>query len=85
MATKKATAVRGNTYVLTASGNKALAETKGQGAVIRDVLKRRGPITAAGIVSAAGKAIKSATPAKNVAFYLCVWRADGFVKFGPKR
>lgn len=75
---------RGNSYVLTASGSKALADVTGQGKVVRDILKSRGPITAAGIVSAAGKKLDTKTPEKNVAFYLCIWKADGLVKFGPK-
>lgn len=82
--TKKAVASpRGNTYVLTATGTSKLADVSGQGAIIRDVLKK-GAITAAGILAKAGKALKSDTPAKNIAFYLCIWRSKGFVKFGPK-
>ena len=88
MATKKSTtttAQRGNSYVLTATGKKHLAEVSGQGALIRDTVAKHGPITASGIVERISKALKSATPAKNIAFYLCIWKADGFVKFGPKR
>lgn len=81
VAAKKA---RGNTYILTASGSKALETVTGQGKVIRDIIKRKGPVTAAGIVSAAGKSLDTKTPEKNVAFYLCIWKADGLVKFGPK-
>lgn len=85
MATKKAASVRGNTYVLTAAGKKSLADVNGQGALIRDILASKGPLTAAEIVTRAGKNLKSKTPAKNVAFYLCIWKADGFVKYGPAR
>lgn len=83
MATKTV-AQRGNSYVLTATGKKHLADVSGQGALIRDTIAKHGPITASGIVERIGKALKSATPAKNIAFYLCVWKADGFVKFEPK-
>lgn len=81
---KKVLATRGNTYSLTPAGKKNLADVTGQGALIRDILASKGPLTAAEIVTRAGKNLKSKTPAKNVAFYLCIWKADGFVKFGPK-
>lgn len=81
----KNSSVRGNTYSLTATGTKHLADVSGQGALIRDCISKHGPLTAAAIVERIGKALKSATPAKNVAFYLCVWKADGFVKFGAKK
>lgn len=83
-AAKKSTATRGNTYVLTAAGKKHLADISGQGALIRDCVAKHGPITAAQIVDRIGKALKSETPAKNIAFHLCIFKADGFVKFGPK-
>lgn len=81
--TAKTPTQRGNTYVLTAEGKKHLADVSGQGALIRDCVAKHGPLTAAQIVERIGKNLKSETPAKNIAFYLCVWKADGFVKFGP--
>lgn len=84
-ASGKASSSRGNTYQLTATGAKHLADVSGQGALIRDAVAKHGPLTAASIVERIGSALKSATPAKNVAFYLCVWKSDGFIKFGPKR
>jgi hypothetical protein len=87
MATKKRkTVVRsGNTYVLTASGKKDLADVSGQGAIIRDTIARHQPITAAEITSRVGKALKTPNPGRTVSFYLCVWKGDGFVKFGAKK
>jgi len=82
---KKAKTARGNTYVLTPTGKKHLADVSGQGAIIRDTISRHQPITAAQIVDRVGKSLKSKTPAKNIAFYLCIWKADGFVKFGAKK
>lgn len=74
---------RGNTYVLTADGKKHLVDVSGQGALIRDCVAKHGPVTAAQIVERIGKNLKTESPSKNIAFYLCVWKADGFVKFGP--
>ena len=79
---KAATAPRGNTYSLTATGKKALADKKGQGAIIRDCIAKAGAITARGIAEKVGKALGSDTPEKNIAFYLCIWKADGFLKTG---
>lgn len=86
MTKAKGTTSRGNTYIITESGKKHLADVSGQGAIIRDCLKgSKNGLTASEVVERVGKALKTETPAKNVAFYLCVWRADGFVKFGPAR
>lgn len=84
MSKTKSTSTRGNTYQLTATGTKHLQDVSGQGAVIRDCIKKSGPITAAGILEKIGKALKSKTPGRNIAFYLSTWKSDGFVKFGPR-
>lgn len=75
---KKPTSTRGNTYTLTATGKKHLADIGGQGGQIRDLLAKRS-ITAADI----GKSLPK-IPKPNIAYYLSVWKADGFVKFGAK-
>ena len=86
MATKKksaskAAASRGNSYLLTATGKKHLADVSGQGAQIRDTLKAsRTPLTAAQIRERLPK-----IPKENIAFYLSTWKADGFVKFSGKK
>jgi len=80
---KKKPGVRGNTYVLTASGKKGLADIGGQGAIIRDCLASNGPLTSAQIDEKVGKKI-GATSKKAIGYYLCQWKNDGFVKFGPK-
>lgn len=85
MATKKATkkpaaSPRGNTYTLTATGKKHLADVSGQGALIRDTIAKHQPITAAEVSTRLPK-----VPKPNIAFYLSVWKGDGFVKFGTKK
>lgn len=84
MAKTAAAATRGNTYQLTATGTKHLQDVSGQGAIIRDALKGR-TLTSAEIGDRVGKSLKTPNPSKTIAFYLCTWKADGFVKFGPKR
>jgi hypothetical protein len=85
MATKKKSAKaaisRGNSYILTATGKKHLADVSGQGAQIRDTLKAsRVPLTAAQLSERLPK-----MPKPNIAFYLSTWKADGFVKFSGKK
>lgn len=79
-----ATTSRGNTYVITASGKKALTDISGQGALIRDCIAQHGPITSKNIVERIGAKLGTENPAKNIAFYLCTWKSDGFLTFGPK-
>jgi hypothetical protein len=83
-AVKKVTAVRGNTYVLTAKGRKQLESVSGQGLVIATALRKHGAQTASQLLSRIGKAMKSKTAGKNLAFYLCIWRSEGLVAYGPK-
>ena len=78
------TTSRGNTYQLTASGKKALTDISGQGALIRDTIAQHGPITSKAIVERIGAKLGTENPAKNIAFYLCTWKSDGFLTFGPK-
>lgn len=85
-AVKTETSARGNTYVLTATGVKHLQDISGQGALIRNTIKAsKKPLTSSEIAERLGKALKAPNPLKTIQFHLCVWKADGLVKFGPKK
>lgn len=86
MASKKK-AARGNTYVLTAAGKKALKEMgPSQG---RQVLEAVGAIknpTQADVLARVYKKLHAPNPAKTVGFHLSVMKNDlKLIAFGPKR
>ena len=80
------TSTRGNSYMLTAPGKKALEAITGQGAVIRDALDKFGSMTSSQLRDKIGTKVHADEDVakKTIAYYLCVWKSDGHVKFGPK-
>jgi hypothetical protein len=75
---------RGNTYVLTPKGVKHMESVTGQARLMANALRKSGPLTSAQLLAKVGKSFKSKSAADNLAFHLCVWRREGFIKFGPK-
>lgn len=82
---KIATKRTGNTYVVTSKGTKTLTEAGGQQAVVFNAMKS-GMFTAAEITKKVENKLTTKQDAGLVVgFYLTNWKADGLVKFGPKR